>query len=190
MREALKISLDNLGKSQKSYSKSFKEAEAASLKHQKADKNMDMSRADLEKYRNNAIIRCQQCDDAKQTYAHCLQAANDHQQQHYAIDRPQLLERMRTMDELRCKETKRFMEASIKVETDLMNIIQRLFSFVFDYYYQHIFRCYDDMITAVSKVDAQADSLVVVQQHQTGYTYPTPFAFEDLGMIINLTFKD
>lgn len=38
------------------YRKSFKEAEAAYLKYYKAEKNMEISRLDLEKAKNNAQV--------------------------------------------------------------------------------------------------------------------------------------
>lgn len=74
------------------YSKAFKDAEVAHLKYDKAEKNMDLSRADLEKAKNNALQRTQMCEDAKQNYAHALQAANQQQYQHYNQLLPQILE--------------------------------------------------------------------------------------------------
>ncbi len=72
--------------------KAFKEAEAACTKYDKAEKNMDLSRADLEKAKTNATQRAQMCDEAKQAYAHALQTANTLQQQHYSQDLPAVLE--------------------------------------------------------------------------------------------------
>lgn len=72
--------------------KAFKDAETAHLKYDKAEKNMDLSRADLEKAKNNALQRTQVCEDAKQSYAHALQAANQQQHQHYNQLLPQILE--------------------------------------------------------------------------------------------------
>ncbi|VDN59671.1 unnamed protein product [Dracunculus medinensis] len=162
----LNASVDNLIKFQKSYCKAFKEAELAHLKYDKAEKNMDLSRAELEKAKNNAIQRTQFCEEAKQNYAHALQAANQQQHQHYNQLLPQLLERLRAMDEERISETKSIMLQSVEAETKIMSIIQR---------------CYSDMIAAVSKITPSKDSATVVEQYRSGYAHPQPFPFEDLG---------
>ncbi|VDK57465.1 unnamed protein product [Cylicostephanus goldi] len=63
--------MEHLGKAQKHYSKSFKEAEAAYLKYAKADKNMEISRLDLDKAKNNAQVsiacslKCAVCESRK-----------------------------------------------------------------------------------------------------------------------------
>lgn len=92
LHQRLNGAIENMFKCQKNYGKMFKEAEAASLKYDKAEKNMDLSRAELERAKHNAHQRLQQCDDAKQTYAHSLQATNDLQHQHYTVDLPSVLE--------------------------------------------------------------------------------------------------
>lgn len=76
----------------KHFSKAFKEAEVAHLKYDKAEKNMDLSRADLEKAKNNALQRTQLYEDAKQSYAHALQSTNKQQDQHYKQLLPEILE--------------------------------------------------------------------------------------------------
>jgi hypothetical protein len=140
LHQRLNATIENMFKCQKNYGKMFKEAEAATMKYDKAEKNMDLSRAELERAKHNAHSRTQQCDEAKQTYAHSLQTTNELQLQHYTVDLPSVLEvpssgeliyhhhvlqKLRIMDETRVGQTKNLMEASIKVEMDLMNIIQR-----------------------------------------------------------------
>ncbi|VDK85884.1 unnamed protein product [Litomosoides sigmodontis] len=162
----LNASIDNMSKFQKNYCKTFKEAEVAHLKYDKAEKNMDLSRADLEKAKNNAMQRTQICEDAKQNYAHALQAANQQQHQHYNQLLPQILERLRAVDEERISETKSLMLQGIEVETKVMNIIQR---------------CYDDMRKAVDSISPSKDSASVVEHYRSGYAHPEPFIFEDFG---------
>ncbi|RCN47423.1 hypothetical protein ANCCAN_06558 [Ancylostoma caninum] len=87
--------MEHLCKAQKHYGKSFKEAEAAYLKYAKADKNMEISRLDLDKAKNNAQMRSQISEEAKQAYAHALQGANDAQTAHYSQLLPDALARMR-----------------------------------------------------------------------------------------------
>ncbi|VDO08104.1 unnamed protein product [Brugia timori] len=162
----LNASIDNMFKFQKNYCKTFKDAEVAHLKYDKAEKNMDLSRADLERAKNNAMQRTQICEDAKQNYAHALQAANQQQHQHYSQLLPQILERLRTVDEERISETKSLMLQSIEAETKVMNIIQR---------------CYDDMKKAAQLISPLNDSASVVEHYRSGYAHPQPFTFEDFG---------
>uniref|UniRef100_A0A1I7V8Y6 Formin-binding protein 1-like n=1 Tax=Loa loa TaxID=7209 RepID=A0A1I7V8Y6_LOALO len=162
----LNASIDNMFKFQKNYCKTFKEAEVAHLKYDKAEKNMDLSRADLERAKNNAMQRTQICEDAKQNYAHALQATNQQQHQHYNQLLPQILERLRAVDEERISETKSLMLQGIEVETRVMNIIQR---------------CYDDMRKAAQSISPLNDSASVVEHYRSGYAHPQPFTFEDFG---------
>uniref|UniRef100_A0A8R1XTG2 F-BAR domain-containing protein n=1 Tax=Onchocerca volvulus TaxID=6282 RepID=A0A8R1XTG2_ONCVO len=162
----LNASIENMFKFQKNYCKTFKEAEVAHLKYDKAEKNMDLSRADLERAKNNAMQRTQICEDAKQNYAHALQAANQQQHQHYNQLLPQILERLRAVDEERISETKSLILQSIEAETKVMNIIQR---------------CYEDMKKAAHSISPSKDSASVVEYYRSGYGHPQPFTFEDFG---------
>ncbi|KHN70607.1 Formin-binding protein 1-like [Toxocara canis] len=162
----LNAAVDNMIKYQKSYVKAFREAETAHLKYDKAEKNMDLSRADLEKAKNNAMQRTQLCDDAKQNYAHALQAANQQQHQHYNQLLPQILEKLRAMDEERISETRAIMLQSIETETKVISIMQR---------------CYEDMSNAARLISPSADSAIVVEQFRSGYAHPQPYPFKDLG---------
>ncbi len=83
---------DAMAKARKEYVKAWKEAQAAHAKHMKADHNMDISRAELEKARHNALVKGQASEDAKNNYAHVLQVANQQQTMHYAELLPNVLE--------------------------------------------------------------------------------------------------
>lgn len=162
----LNSTIESMFKSHKNYCKAFKEAEIAHMKYDKAEKNMDLSRADLEKAKNTALQKTQLYEDAKQSYAHALQATNLQQEQHYNQLVPQILERLRSMDEERIVATRDLMLTSIDAETKVTHIIQR---------------CYEDMGNAVRDITPSKDSAVVVEQYRSGYAHPQPFPFEDLG---------
>ncbi|KAK5972334.1 F-BAR domain-containing protein [Trichostrongylus colubriformis] len=115
--------MEQLFKAQKHYGKTFKEAEAASLKYAKADKNMEISRLDLDKAKNNAQMRCNLNDEAKQAYAHALHDANDTQNAHYSQHLPDALARMRAIDLERINDTKVAMELCLATEVEVRPII-------------------------------------------------------------------
>lgn len=87
---------------------------------------MDLSRADLEKAKNNVMYRSQVCEEAKQSYAHSLETANKAKSEHYQVRLPTLLESMRALDADRISEIKLAMSKSVEAETSVMRIIQRL----------------------------------------------------------------
>ncbi|VDL74691.1 unnamed protein product [Nippostrongylus brasiliensis] len=158
--------MEHLLKAQKHYGKTFKEAEAAFLKYAKADKNMEISRLDLDKAKNNAQLRCNISEEAKHAYAHALQGANDTQNAHYSQLLPEALARMRAIDLERINDTKVAMELCIASDVDVRPIIAR---------------CHEDMKKAVDQIDPIQDTAMVVEQFKTGYMHPAPLQFEDLG---------
>ena len=49
------------------------------FRYHKADADLNLSRAEVEKQRVNSTIKSQQCDDSKNEYANQLQKTNDGQ---------------------------------------------------------------------------------------------------------------
>jgi hypothetical protein len=68
-----------LERSRKNYEKAFKEAERAVDNYQRADADLNLSRAEVEKQKMNMTIKSQQCEDAKNEYANQLQRTNEQQ---------------------------------------------------------------------------------------------------------------
>lgn len=66
-----------LDRAKKNYEKSFKEAERALDNFQRADADLNLSRAEVEKQRANMTYKSQICEEAKNEYASQLQKAND-----------------------------------------------------------------------------------------------------------------
>ncbi|CAJ0583338.1 unnamed protein product, partial [Mesorhabditis spiculigera] len=166
IHQNLNTTMEHHFKQQKSYGKAFKEAEAAYLKYYKAEKNMEISRLDLEKAKTNAQTKTYMCDQAKAASISALEAANQAQNQHYTILLPQVLERMRNVDEERIRDTKSAMDQTIMIEMEVAPVVAR---------------CHNDMRNHVSQINENRDSLTVIDAYKTGYKHPSPFPFEDLG---------
>lgn len=79
--------LSTLDRAQKNYEKAFREAERAEDAYRKADADLNLSRADVEKQRINSSIKSHQCDDNKNEYAKQLQKTNELQTCHYQVDK-------------------------------------------------------------------------------------------------------
>lgn len=73
----LQASLVQLSKTKEKYEKAFGASERALDLYQKADADLNLSRAEVEKQRINSTIKSQQCDDCKNEYANQLQKTNE-----------------------------------------------------------------------------------------------------------------
>jgi len=67
----------SLDRSRKNYEKAFKEAERALDNFQRADADLNLSRAEVEKQRMNMAIKNQHCEESKNDYANQLQKTNE-----------------------------------------------------------------------------------------------------------------
>ncbi len=65
----LTTQLANLDRAKKSYEKSFRESEKALETFQRADADLNLSRAEVEKTRLQSLYKSQQCEDTKKDYA-------------------------------------------------------------------------------------------------------------------------
>lgn len=72
-----------LDRAKRNYEKAYRESEKALENYQRADADLNLSRAEVEKQRLNMTIKSQLSDDAKNEYANQLQKTNKLQQQHF-----------------------------------------------------------------------------------------------------------
>ena len=77
--------MNTLDRAQKNYEKAFREAERAEDAYRKADADLNLSRADVEKHRITSSIKSHQSEDTKTEYAKQLQRSNELQNQHYQV---------------------------------------------------------------------------------------------------------
>uniref|UniRef100_A0A913HE17 SH3 domain-containing protein n=1 Tax=Strongyloides stercoralis TaxID=6248 RepID=A0A913HE17_STRER len=167
----LQVEFDNLARQLKYYTKAFKDAENAYLKFDKAEKNMDISRADLAKAKNNAEIKHQNCRETQGNYLKQLEKSNKIHEEFFTIKLPELLNNVKKVDIERIFEVKNAIYTSVKAETDVTSVLQR---------------CYNDMNEAATSIDPEKDTDTVVQQYRTGYTYGTPATEINFGCPSNI----
>lgn len=74
---SLSSQLSSLDRAKKTYEKAFKEAERALENFQRADADLNLSRAEVEKQRTNMSIKSQHCEESKTEYANQLQKTNE-----------------------------------------------------------------------------------------------------------------
>lgn len=79
-----------LDRAKKNYEKAYRDSEKALENYQRADADLNLSRAEVEKQRHNMTMKSQQSDDAKNEYANQLQKTNKLQQLHFETALPEV----------------------------------------------------------------------------------------------------
>eukprot|EP00090_Calanus_glacialis_P036485 TRINITY_DN6233_c0_g1_i3.p1 TRINITY_DN6233_c0_g1~~TRINITY_DN6233_c0_g1_i3.p1 ORF type:complete len:602 (+),score=196.21 TRINITY_DN6233_c0_g1_i3:105-1910(+) len=168
IQSQLTLSLTTLAKTKEKYEKAFGASERALEAYNKADADLNLSRADVEKQRMTSNIKRQQMDDSKNEYANQLQKTNELQKQFYTVLMPAVFQSLQDMDEKRVKCIQNFMRKSAQTEQDVLPIIAQCL--------EGIQRCTDAM-------DEKEDSLLVIEKYKSGFLPPGDIPFEDLSAV-------
>ncbi|XP_033733297.1 cdc42-interacting protein 4 homolog isoform X3 [Pecten maximus] len=166
VQDQLKVSKGQLEKSRRQYEKSFKESEKALEAYRKADADINLSRAEVEKHRNQMMLKGQQCEKCKNDYASQLQQTNTQQRDHFTALMPQVFQQLQTMDENRINRQKEFFKQCANIERNVVPIINT---------------CIDGMEKAAGSIDAKQDSKLVVDKYKSGFPVPEDIPFDDLS---------
>ncbi|XP_053689852.1 formin-binding protein 1-like isoform X8 [Sabethes cyaneus] len=166
LTQNLNSQIASLDRAKRNYEKGFREAEKSIDSYQKADADLNLSRAEVEKQRNNMNIRCGQSEDAKNEYANQLQKTNKLQQTHYETSLPEVFNRLQELDEKRTRGLKEFIKGAADVESAVAPIIAR---------------CLEGMVKAADSINEKDDSLKVIEKFQSGFQPPGDLPFEDLS---------
>lgn len=158
--------MQQLEKSKKNYEKAFREAEKAQDNYLKADADLHLSRAEVEKQRMNASIKSQQCEDSKNEYANQLQKTNQLQGDHYNTVMPGIFQGLQDLDEKRINNFKNLLKQSVDIERAVFPIINK---------------CLDGIVSAADSIDEKFDSQVVIERYKSGFTPPGDIPFDDLS---------
>jgi len=157
-----------LERARKNYEKAFKEAEKALENYQRADLDLNLSRAELDRQKTNMQTKSQQCEDAKNEYANQLQRTNEQQRQHYQHLMPEIYRQLQDLDEKRIRNIRNFMIQSAQVEMNVSPIISK---------------CLDGVINAANQINEKEDTLLVIDRYKSGFLPPTDIPFEDLSKL-------
>jgi len=170
LQTALTQQLSTLDRSQKNYEKAFREAERAEDAYRKADADLNLSRADVEKHRITSSIKNHQAEDTKTEYAKQLQKTNELQNQHYQTLSPAVFQQLEEMDQKRIKQIKNFIQKGVDIERSVFPIINT---------------CLDGIIRAADNIDSEKDLRLVVEKYKSGFPHPEDIPFEDLSVVRN-----
>ncbi|CAD7083141.1 unnamed protein product [Hermetia illucens] len=155
-----------LDRAKRNYEKAYRDSEKAVDNYQKADADLNLSRAEVEKQKHNMTMKIQQSDDAKNEYANQLQKTNNLQQQHYDVLLPNVFNRLQEIDEKRTRGIKEFIKLTADIESSVAPIIAR---------------CLEGIVKAAESIDEKDDSIKVIERYQSGFNPPDNIPFEDLS---------
>lgn len=165
-RETLISSMSTLTKAKNKYEKALNASEKALQSYRKADADLNLSRAEVEKQRKNSTLKAQQCDDAKNEYAYQLQQTNIDQEKYYTEDSPLVLNNIQDLEHRRIKSFRDFILKSVQIERDVFPIISH---------------CLDGMRKSAESIDEKEDSRLVVEMYKSGFQSPDDILFDDLS---------
>lgn len=168
----LTLSLTTLAKTKEKYDKAFGASEKALEAYNKADADLNLSRADVEKQRMNSNIKRQQMDDSKNEYANQLQKTNELQSQFYSKMMPSVFQSLQDMDEQRVKMIQNFMRKSAQTEQDVLPIVGQ---------------CLEGIQRCTDSINEKEDSALVIEKFKSGFLPPGDIPFEDLSSLDNMS---
>ncbi|XP_055913361.1 formin-binding protein 1-like isoform X4 [Eupeodes corollae] len=166
LQQILQSQLGSLDRAKRTYDKAFKDSEKAVDNYKKADMDLNLSRAEVERYKNIMTSKIQQSDDAKNEYANQLQKTNNLQQQHFNVLLPNVFNKLQELDEKRTRGIREFIVRSADIESAVAPIIAS---------------CLEGIVKAGESINEKQDSLKVIERYQSGFTIPTDIPFEDLS---------
>ncbi|KAM7357803.1 formin-binding protein 1-like Cip4 isoform 5-T6 [Cochliomyia hominivorax] len=166
LQQNLATQLASLERAKRNYEKAYRDSEKAVENYKKADMDLNLSRAEVERYKNIMTAKIQQSDDAKNEYANQLQKTNNLQQQHYNELLPEVFNRLQELDEKRTRGIREFITGAANIESSVAPIIAR---------------CLEGIVKAAESINEKEDSYKVIERYQSGFTPPQDIPFEDLS---------
>uniref|UniRef100_A0A8C0IVJ1 Thyroid hormone receptor interactor 10 n=1 Tax=Chelonoidis abingdonii TaxID=106734 RepID=A0A8C0IVJ1_CHEAB len=174
-QQQLENSFKQLENSKRKFERDCREAEKAMLVAEKLDQDLNATKADVEKAKQQANLRSHMAEESKNEYASFLQKFNRDQSQFYFLEMPQIFNKLQEMDERRTVQLKEGYGIFSETERQVMPIIGK---------------CLDGMKAAADSVNEKNDSQVLIELHKSGFERPGDVDFEDFSQPINRTSSD
>ncbi|CAG0882430.1 unnamed protein product [Cyprideis torosa] len=167
LQQQLSSQMAALDRAKKAYDRAFRESERAAENFYKADRDLNLSRAEVEKHRMTSIAKSQACTDAKSEYALQLNKTNELQRDHYYTKMPDVFRDLQGLDEKRINAIRTFLHRSVSIERERQPIKES---------------CLDGILKAADSINQIADSAAVIERFKSGFSPPTDIPFEDLSV--------
>uniref|UniRef100_A0A8C1HKY8 Formin binding protein 1a n=1 Tax=Cyprinus carpio carpio TaxID=630221 RepID=A0A8C1HKY8_CYPCA len=166
-QQHIENSWKQLESSKRRFERDCKEADRAQHYFDKMDADINVTKADVEKAKQQAQLRHQIAEDSKNEYLTYLQKFNKDQHEHYYTLIPHIFQRIQEMEERRVGRVRESMRVYTEVERKVLPIVSK---------------CLDGMTKAAESIEPKMDSKQVVESYKSGFEPPGDVEFEDYSM--------
>ncbi|KAF6124373.1 formin binding protein 1 [Phyllostomus discolor] len=153
-----------LESSKRRFERDCKEADRAQQYFEKMDADINVTKADVEKARQQAQLRHQMAEDSKADYSSILQKFNHEQREYYYTHIPTIFQQIQEMEERRIVRLGESMKTYAEVDRQVTPIIGK---------------CLDGIVKAAEAIDQKNDSQLVIEAYKSGFEPPGDIEFED-----------
>nr|XP_020650534.1 formin-binding protein 1 isoform X19 [Pogona vitticeps] len=164
-----------LESSKRRFERDCKEADRAQQYFEKMDADINVTKADVEKARQQAQLRHQMAEDSKAEYSSTLQKFNNEQHEHYHTHIPNIFQKIQEMEERRIIRIGECMKTFAEVDRQVIPIIGK---------------CLDEITKAAEAIDQKKDSQLVIEAFKSGFEPPGDVDFEDFTQPIKRTVSE
>ncbi|XP_037835190.1 formin-binding protein 1 isoform X18 [Kryptolebias marmoratus] len=174
-QQHIESSWKQLESSKRRFERDCKEADRAQQYFEKMDADINVTKADVEKARQQAQMRHQMASDSKSDYSAYLQKFNHEQNEHYYTIIPNIFQKLQDMEERRIERIGVCMKTFADVDRQVLPIVEK---------------CLDGMITAAEAIEPKTDSKQVVESYKSGFEPPGNVEFEDYSQAMKRTVSE
>ncbi|XP_038600899.1 formin-binding protein 1 isoform X4 [Tachyglossus aculeatus] len=165
----------HLESSKRRFERDCKEADRAQQYFEKMDADINVTKADVEKARQQAQLRHQMAEESKGDYSLTLQKFNHEQQEHYRTQIPNIFQKIQEMEEKRIVRIGESMKTYAEVDRQVIPIIGK---------------CLDEIVKAAESIDKKNDSQLVIEAYKSGFEPPGDIEFEDFTQPMKRTVSE
>ncbi|XP_075041303.1 formin-binding protein 1 isoform X7 [Mixophyes fleayi] len=161
--------------SKRRFERDCKEADRAQQYFEKMDADINVTKADVEKARQQAQIRHQMADDSKGDYSSVLLKFNREQHEHYHTHIPAIFQKLQDMEEKRIARMGESLKTYADVDRQVIPIIGK---------------CLDGITKSAESINEKQDSQTVIEAFKSGFEPPGDVDFEDFTQSMKRTVSD
>ncbi|XP_029470148.1 formin-binding protein 1 isoform X10 [Rhinatrema bivittatum] len=165
----------HLEASKRKFERDCKEADRAQQYFEKMDADFNVTKADVEKARQQAQARNQMADESKGDYSSTLQKFNIEQHEHYYTHIPHIFQKLQEMEEKRIVKLCESLKTYAEVDRQVIPIIGK---------------CLDGITKAAESIDEKHDSQLVIDAFKSGFEPPGDVEFEDFSQPMKRTVSE
>ncbi|XP_069039484.1 formin-binding protein 1 isoform X26 [Lepisosteus oculatus] len=174
-QQHIENSWKQLESSKRRFERDCKEADRAQQYFEKMDADINVTKADVEKARQQAQLRHQMAADSKGEYSVYLQKFNKEQNEHYYTLIPHIFQKIQEMEEKRIERVGESMKTFAEVDRQVLPIVGK---------------CLDGMTKAAESIEPKTDSKQVIECFKSGFEPPGDVEFEDYSQAMKRTVSE